>query len=101
MKRIITAMVLGMATASCYAQDKLYPNEFPLGQVTLLDGVLKHARDLNIETLLKYDCDRLPAPVANTINAFFCPFRKLFSNSEMASYWQSRKPFFFSVGKPA
>ncbi|MCQ2247138.1 MAG: glycoside hydrolase family 127 protein [Bacteroidaceae bacterium] len=62
MKRIITAMVLGMATASCYAQDKLYPNEFPLGQVTLLDGVLKHARDLNIETLLKYDCDRLLAP---------------------------------------
>lgn len=44
------------------AQDKLYADEFPLGDVTLLDGPLKHARDLNIETLLKYDVDRLLAP---------------------------------------
>lgn len=43
------------------AQDKLYPNEFPLGDVKLLDGPFKHARDLNIETLLKYDVDRLLA----------------------------------------
>ena len=44
------------------AQEKLYADEFPLGDVTLLDGPLKKARDLNIETLLKYDCDRLLAP---------------------------------------
>lgn len=44
------------------AQDKLYKNEFPLSDVTLLDGPLKRARDLNIQTLLKYDCDRLLAP---------------------------------------
>src|SRR5665811_520209 len=44
------------------SQDKLYPNEFPLGDVTLLDGPFKHARDLNIEVLLKYDVDRLLAP---------------------------------------
>ena len=44
------------------AQDKLYADEFPLGDVTLLDGPLKKARDLNIETLLKYDVDRLLAP---------------------------------------
>src|ERR1035437_10676807 len=44
------------------AQDKLYPNEFPLGDVSLLDGPFKHARDLNIEVLLKYDVDRLLAP---------------------------------------
>ena len=43
------------------AQDKLYPNEFPLGDVQLLDGPFKHARDLNIQTLLKYDVDRLLA----------------------------------------
>jgi DUF1680 family protein len=43
-------------------QDKLYTNEFPLGDVTLLDGPFKHARDLNIQTLLKYDVDRLLAP---------------------------------------
>ena len=44
------------------AQEKLYPNEFPLNDVTLLDGPFKHARDLNIETLLEYDVDRLLAP---------------------------------------
>ena len=44
------------------AQDCLYKDEFPLGDVTLLEGPLKHARDLNIKTLLKYDCDRLLAP---------------------------------------
>src|ERR1035437_7064136 len=44
------------------AQDKLYPNEFPLGDVTLLDGPFRQARDLNIQTLLKYDVDRLLAP---------------------------------------
>lgn len=45
----------------CIAQDKLYHNEFPLSDVTLLDGPFKHARDLNIQTLLKYDVDRLLA----------------------------------------
>ena len=45
-----------------HAQDKLYDNEFPLGDVKLQDGPFKHARDLNIQTLLKYDVDRLLAP---------------------------------------
>jgi uncharacterized protein len=44
------------------AQEKLYPNEFPLSDVKLLDGPFKHAQDLNIHVLLKYDIDRLIAP---------------------------------------
>jgi DUF1680 family protein len=44
------------------AQEKLYANEFPLGNVVLLDGPFKHARDLNIHTLLQYHVDRLLAP---------------------------------------
>lgn len=44
------------------AQDRLYQNTFPLGDVALLDGPFKHARDLNIQVLLKYDVDRLLAP---------------------------------------
>jgi DUF1680 family protein len=44
------------------AQEKLYPNEFPLKDVILLDGPFKHARDLNIQTLLQYNVDRLIAP---------------------------------------
>ncbi len=61
MKKLMTIALAAMAIAA-NAQDKLYPNEFPLGDVTINSGVLKHARDLNIETLLKYDCDRLMAP---------------------------------------
>jgi DUF1680 family protein len=45
-----------------FSQDKLYPNEFPLKDVKLLNGPFKHARDLNIQTLLKYNVDRLLAP---------------------------------------
>jgi DUF1680 family protein len=43
------------------AQDKLYPNEFSLQDVTLLEGPFRNALDLNIQTLLKYDVDRLLA----------------------------------------
>nr|WP_321409074.1 beta-L-arabinofuranosidase domain-containing protein [uncultured Carboxylicivirga sp.] len=43
-------------------QDKLYTNEFPLGDVTLLDGPFKHASEVNLQTLLQYDVDRLLAP---------------------------------------
>ncbi|WP_207533959.1 glycoside hydrolase family 127 protein [Desertivirga arenae] len=41
------------------AQTKLYPNEFSLKDVKLLESPFKHAQDLNIQTLLKYDVDRL------------------------------------------
>ena len=47
---------------SVQAQEKLYPNAFPLEDVTLLDGPFKHAQDLNVEVLLQYDVDRLLAP---------------------------------------
>lgn len=63
MKRKIEILVFfllfGMAMQ---AQNKLYKNEFPISDVKLLDGLFKHARDLNIEVLLKYDVDRLLAP---------------------------------------
>ena len=57
---LVLCLIAGSITIN--AQDKLYADEFPLGDVTLLDGPLKKARDLNIETLLQYDCDRLLAP---------------------------------------
>jgi uncharacterized protein len=53
---------LFLCCCEIHAQEVLYPNEFPLRDVTLLDGPFKHARDLNIQTLLKYDLDRLLAP---------------------------------------
>lgn len=62
MKKIFVLVCLAAAVMDGYAQDKLYADEFPLGDVTLLDGPLKRARDLNIKTLLQYDVDRLLAP---------------------------------------
>ena len=62
MKRVISFLALLLTVGAATAQDRLYADEFPLGDVTLLDGPLKKARDLNIKTLLQYDCDRLLAP---------------------------------------
>ena len=62
MKRTLVTMLMTAAVVAGHAQEKLYADEFPLGDVTLLDGPLKRARDLNIKTLLQYDCDRLLAP---------------------------------------
>ncbi len=62
MRKFVTMMLMAAMTTAVNAQDKLYADEFPLGDVTLTGGVLKKARDLNITTLLKYDCDRLLAP---------------------------------------
>ena len=55
-------LLLLACSGSLSAQTALYPDAFPLGDVTLLDGPLKHARDLNINVLLQYDVDRLLAP---------------------------------------
>ena len=63
MRRLIaTTLLLTSISAVAVAQDKLYGDEFPIGDVTLTAGPLKAARDLNIKTLLQYDCDRLMAP---------------------------------------
>ena len=62
MKKTFLAVMLFLAAFSIKAQDRLYDNEFPIGDVKLLDGPFKHARDLNLEVLLQYDVDRLLAP---------------------------------------
>jgi DUF1680 family protein len=64
MKRLLTGIAAGtlLLCGIAHAQEKLYPNTFPLGDVTLLDGPFKHARDLNIKILLQYKVDRLLAP---------------------------------------
>ena len=61
-KRLMIALLSMVPALGVVAQDKLYKDEFPLGDITLLDGPLKHARDLNVQVLLKYDCDRMLAP---------------------------------------
>lgn len=58
---IISILIIGNLSIT-NAQDRLYYNEFSLSDVMLLDGPFKHARDLNIQTLLQYDVDRLLEP---------------------------------------
>lgn len=62
MKKILISALLALTAFASYAQNVLYSDEFPIGDVTLLPGVLRHAQELNVQTLLKYDCDRLLAP---------------------------------------
>ncbi|HSV87479.1 MAG TPA: beta-L-arabinofuranosidase domain-containing protein, partial [Bacteroidales bacterium] len=45
-----------------YAQTDLYPSTFHLRDVRLLEGPFRHAQELNVSVLLKYDVDRLLAP---------------------------------------
>lgn len=47
---------------STIAQETFYPLTFHLSDVKLHEGPFKHAMDLNIETLLQYEPDRLLAP---------------------------------------
>lgn len=60
-KQILLGLLISLSL-STQAQDKLYENEFSLYDVKITGGVLKHAADLNIHTLLRYDVDRLLAP---------------------------------------
>jgi len=71
-KRILFAMGVGsfLLTKVAIAQEKLYPNEFPLSDVKLFDGPFKHAQDLNIHVLLEYDTDRLIAPFRKEAGLF-------------------------------
>jgi len=50
---IIATIHSVLLCTSVQAQERLYHNEFPLGDVKLSDSPFKHARDLKIHTLLE------------------------------------------------
>ena len=60
--KLLFAGVLALTLQSANAQTELYPKHFDLEQVTLLDGPMKTAMDLNIKMLMAYDTDRLLTP---------------------------------------
>ena len=78
MKKLALFLLAAAWVVAGFAQDRLYSDEFPLGDVLLLDGPLQRARDLNIQTLLQYDCDRLLAPYR--IQAGLEPRKKAYPN---------------------
>ncbi len=60
-KTMFVALVLGLAL-TVKGQSELYPEHFNLSQVTLTDGPMKTAMDLNLNHLMQYDVDRLLTP---------------------------------------
>ena len=65
-RKLLAALALCLACATApittTAQTELYPKHFDLEEVTLLDGPMKTAMELNFNHLLKYDTDRLLTP---------------------------------------
>jgi DUF1680 family protein len=58
----LTLFYLLAGECSLQAQKALYPDQFPLQDVRLLDSPFKRAMDLNIQNLLKYNMARLLQP---------------------------------------
>lgn len=60
-KHVLLTLALSFSLGT-QAANKLYPEHFELSEVTLAEGPLKEAMDLNFRTLLSYDVDRLLTP---------------------------------------
>ena len=61
-KLMLAGLLLMTLGGTTQAQSEIYPKHFDLEQVTLLDGPMKTAMDININLLMKYDVDRLLTP---------------------------------------
>ena len=61
-KLFVTGLLALATIQQANAQSELYPKHFDLEEVTLLDGPMKTAMELNIQMLLQYDVDRLLTP---------------------------------------
>lgn len=93
MKRILSIILLVgcLGTMHAYAQTELYPNHFDLEQVTLLDGPMKTAMELNFKTLMQYDVDRLLTPYIRQSG--------LSADANSAYYqWEQKHPSFPNWG---
>lgn len=62
MRKTLLAIMSACLALNASAQSKLYPQHFDLNEVTLTDGPLKQAQDINFKHLLEYDTDRLLTP---------------------------------------
>ena len=88
--------MLSLSFATSLAQSELYPKHFDLEQVTLLDGPMKTAMDLNIDHLMQYDVDRLLTPYVRQAG--------LASTSDKSSkyyQWLTKHPNFKNWGGDA
>ncbi|MBO4800886.1 MAG: glycoside hydrolase family 127 protein [Bacteroidaceae bacterium] len=59
---IVSSFKFQVSLSTASAQSLLYPKHFDLTEVTLLDGPMKTAMELNFKVLMQYDVDRLLTP---------------------------------------
>ena len=62
MRKALLLLTILASITSSFAQSELYPQHFDLKEVTLADGPLKNALEVNARLLLRYDADRLLTP---------------------------------------
>ncbi|MBQ0019537.1 MAG: glycoside hydrolase family 127 protein [Bacteroidales bacterium] len=96
MKKILIAATAALALSTqAQAQSELYPQHFDLEEVTLLDGPLKTAQDLNIKYLMSYDVDRLLTPFVRQsgLSATTDTRNKYYK-------WETKHPNFANWGSP-
>ena len=99
MKRLLTirlwiaAIGLLLVPATSLAQSEMYPQHFDLEEVTLLDGPMKQAMDINNKLLLRYDADRLLTPFIRQAGL---------SDKKGSKYegWTTAHPSFPNWGQP-
>ena len=87
-KKIFVFVLSATATMTAHAQEALYPQHFPLSEVTLLDSPFKTAMEKNFQTLLAYDHFRLLTPYV----------RQAGLNSGSYAGWESSHPSFPNWG---
>ena len=95
-KALVAAAMMTIGLQSATAQSELYPKHFDLEQVTLLDGPMKTAMNLNLEHLLKYDTDRLLTPFVRQSG-----LSKTTDTSSPYYQWETRHPNFKNWGGDA
>ena len=92
-KYVLAGLLSVMALGKAEAQSEIYPKHFDLEQVTLLDGPMKTAMDLNIDMLMQYDVDRLLSPFVRQAG--------LASTTDKSSpyyQWLTKHPIFTNWG---
>ena len=94
-KTMLVALMLGLVI-TVKGQSQLYPEHFDLSEVTLTEGPMKTAMDLNLNHLMQYDVDRLLTPFVRQSGLGAT------TDASSAYYkWETRHPNFKNWGGDA
>ena len=89
MKKLILSIAAIIVTLTLSAQSEIYPQHFDLEEVNITAGPLKTAQDLNFQTLLNYDVDRLLTPFVRQAGLTTGSYANWTTNHPNFSNWGS------------